>query len=90
MIRRGRWKLTYQPLSNGQLLQLFDVEADPLCKQNLIDQHGHIATMLWQTLCVWIGRVPEAASKNNDDNETKKPRSPISALAASDTQNNPQ
>ncbi|MHB1145661.1 MAG: sulfatase-like hydrolase/transferase [Thiobacillus sp.] len=59
MIRRGRWKLTYQPLSNGHLLQLFDVVADPMCKQNLIDQHADIAGTLWQHLREWIGSVPD-------------------------------
>ncbi|MDP1864699.1 MAG: sulfatase-like hydrolase/transferase [Thiobacillus sp.] len=55
MIRRGNWKLTYQPLINGYLLQLFDVEADPSCKLNLIDQHADIAAELWPALRNWIG-----------------------------------
>jgi arylsulfatase A-like enzyme/glycosyltransferase involved in cell wall biosynthesis len=90
MIRSGRWKLTYQPLSNGHLLQLFDVVADPMCKQNLIEQHADIAALLWQSLCAWMGRVPEVASENNNDNETKNPCSPATALAASGMQNKPQ
>ena len=63
MIRRGRWKLTYQPLHDGHLLQLFDVMADPMCKQNLIDQHADIADMLWQNLREWIGHV--SVTQNN-------------------------
>jgi len=59
MIRRGRWKLVYQPLANGYILQLFDVEADPMCKQNLIDQHVDIAATLWQSLRLWIERMPD-------------------------------
>ena len=43
MIRHERWKLTYQPLEVGHILQLFDVEADPMCKHNLIEQHTEIA-----------------------------------------------
>ena len=62
MIRRGRWKLTYQPLSDGHLLQLFDVVADPMCKQNLIDQHADIADTLWLHLHEWIGRLPATHS----------------------------
>jgi len=62
MIRRDRWKLTYQPLSNGYLLQLFDVVSDPMCKHNLIDQHADIATTLWQSLREWIGHLPEEPS----------------------------
>lgn len=60
MIRRGHWKLTYQPLTNGHILQLFDVEVDPMCKQNLIDQHADIAATLWQNLRLWIERMHES------------------------------
>lgn len=59
MIRRGRWKLTYQPLINGHILQLFDVVADPMCKQNLIDQHAEIAATLWQDLRQWIDSMSD-------------------------------
>lgn len=59
MIRRGQWKLTYQPLTNGHILQLFDIVADPMCKQNLIDQHADIAATLWQNLRLWIDRMPD-------------------------------
>jgi arylsulfatase A-like enzyme/GT2 family glycosyltransferase len=90
MIRRGRWKLTYQPLSDGHLLQLFDVETDPMCKQNLIGQHADVAAMLWQQLCVWIGREPEVASEDPNDNEAIQPCSPTAALAASTTLNRPR
>jgi len=58
MIRHGRWKLTYQPLSDGHLLQLFDVAADPMCKNNLIEQHKDIAEILLHRMREWIGRVP--------------------------------
>ena len=63
MIRHGRWKLTYQPLSGGKLLQLFDVAADPMCKNNLVDLHPDITAMLWQRLDGWIGRVPDTPTK---------------------------
>lgn len=35
MIRRGRWKLVYQPLTNGYALQLFDLETDPTCQHDV-------------------------------------------------------
>ena len=57
MVRHGRWKLTYQPLSEGRLLQLFDVIADPMCKHNLIDRHPDIAEALWKNLNGWIDPV---------------------------------
>jgi hypothetical protein len=68
MIRRGRWKLTYQPLSDGQLLQLFDVVADPMCKQNVLAQHPDIADTLWKNLKKWIDPAAHAAvEKKNPD-----------------------
>lgn len=86
MIRRGRWKLVYQPLNDGHLLQLFDVVEDPMCKRNLIDQHVDIANMLWQTLCVWIGRVSEEVAPENP-NDTIKPCGPAAAV---NVQGNPK
>jgi len=59
MIRSGRWKLTYQPLTHGHILQLFDVEADPMCKHNLIEQHAELAEALWLKLSDWIHRTPD-------------------------------
>lgn len=61
MIRHGRWKLVYQPLNSGYLLQLFDVVEDPMCRLNLIDQHTDTAAGLWQKLSAWIGRASEIA-----------------------------
>jgi len=58
MVRQGRWKLTYQPLSDGYLLQLFDVAADPMCKQNLIARHPEVADTLWRNLKGWIEHAP--------------------------------
>jgi len=87
MIRSGRWKLVYQPLSDGHLLQLFDIETDPMCKLNLIDQHADIATILWQKLSGWIGRMSEVASENNNDIEAIKPCSPAAPLTSSDMPN---
>ncbi len=58
MIRRGRWKLTYQPLTHGHILQLFDVVADPMCRHNLIDRHPEVADALWRQLSDWLERSP--------------------------------
>ena len=30
-----------------------------MCKQNLIDQHVDIADKLWQSLRLWIERMPD-------------------------------
>lgn len=50
MIRRGRWKLVYQPLENGHLLQLFDLETDPMCLHDVADQHTAVTADLWARL----------------------------------------
>ena len=62
MIRNGRWKLTYKPLTHGHILQLFDVEADPVCLHNAIEQYPDMASALWHKLYEWINRAPEAQS----------------------------
>lgn len=58
MLRRGRWKLVYQPLNNGYLLKLFDLETDPACAVNVIEQHREIANLLWPRLQSWIEADP--------------------------------
>jgi arylsulfatase A-like enzyme len=54
MIRRGRWKLVYQPLEDGTLHRLFDLEADPECKRDVITQHPDVAEALQLALSNWI------------------------------------
>jgi arylsulfatase A-like enzyme/GT2 family glycosyltransferase len=58
MIRRGRWKLVYQPLWRGHILKLFDMDADPACATDVIDQHRDVARELWRTLEAWIRSDP--------------------------------
>lgn len=50
MIRRGRWKLVYQPLESSYLLRLFDLESDPSCQQNVSDKYPEIKSELWAKL----------------------------------------
>ena len=54
MIRRGRWKLVYQPLKIGVLLRLFDVEADPECTIDMSSQHPDIVQTLERALVDWM------------------------------------
>ncbi|MHB1402044.1 MAG: sulfatase-like hydrolase/transferase [Thiobacillus sp.] len=56
MIRRGRWKLVYQPLETGHVLQLFDLASDPACMHNVLAQQAEIAQSLWQQLGEWMKR----------------------------------
>jgi arylsulfatase A-like enzyme len=54
MIRRGRWKLVYQPLINGALMQLFDVRRDPECRDDLLTTHPLVAKELADVLHEWL------------------------------------
>lgn len=54
MIRRGRWKLVYQPLEDGALQRLFDLEADPECKTDVLAQHPDVAETLQRALSNWM------------------------------------
>jgi arylsulfatase A-like enzyme len=54
MIRHGRWKLVHQPLEDGALQLLFDLETDPECKTDVLAQHPDIARSLQTALSSWI------------------------------------
>lgn len=59
MIRRGRWKLVYQPLTGGALLRLFDLESDPDCKTDVSDRHPDLTQDLYAALTHWITATPQ-------------------------------
>lgn len=50
MLRRGRWKLVYQPLAAGHTLRLFDLEADPGCRVDVSASHADVKAELWAAL----------------------------------------
>jgi len=50
MVRRGRWKLVYQPLQEGYVLRLFDIEMDPACQRDVAVAHPEITTELWRRM----------------------------------------
>jgi arylsulfatase A-like enzyme len=54
MIRRGRWKLVYQPLETGHVLRLFDLETDPACQQDVSDRHPQVKADLWARLQAFV------------------------------------
>ncbi|MCL5059543.1 MAG: sulfatase-like hydrolase/transferase [Candidatus Thermoplasmatota archaeon] len=54
MIRRGRWKLVYQPLEGGHALRLFDLEADPSCRHDVSANHPDLAAELWGKLQAFV------------------------------------
>jgi len=47
MIRRGKWKLVYQPLESGYALRLFDLESDPACQHDISAQHPEVQADMW-------------------------------------------
>ncbi|WP_324780168.1 sulfatase-like hydrolase/transferase [Thiobacillus sedimenti] len=57
MIRRGRWKLVYQPLEEGPSYRLFDLETDPECRRDLAAERAELAAALQSTLDGLIGAV---------------------------------
>jgi arylsulfatase A-like enzyme len=73
MVRVGDWKLTYQPLTDGPLYQLFNILEDPECRRNVLEQHPETAERLRKLLLDWMGedsgnasyRVAGAASAAN-------------------------
>lgn len=54
MIRVGRWKLVYQPLQDGVRYQLFDLETDPACTRNCLDNEPALVAALKEQLLDWI------------------------------------
>ena len=61
MIRRGRWKLVYQPLERGMHLQLFDLLLDPGCTIDLSGHHPDVTAKLWSELRAWMIADPVMA-----------------------------
>ena len=77
MIRRGRWKLVYQPLIQGHLLKLYDLHQDPCCLVDVSADHPSTVSSLWQRLQSWISA--EGAPPRQDftthsvvENESKR------------------
>jgi arylsulfatase A-like enzyme len=61
MVRLGKWKLTYQPLTDGAIYRLFDIEQDPGCMNNVIDRHPQVAAELRSLLDRWMSADSQAA-----------------------------
>lgn len=65
MIRHGQWKLVYQPLSDGYLLRLYDLSADPACQRDVAADQPAVTAALWVRLAAWMG--PELAQDHRPD-----------------------
>ncbi|MDO9227399.1 MAG: sulfatase [Pseudomonadota bacterium] len=71
MVRCGRWKLVYQPLVEGRLLRLFDLETDPDCRRDLAAARPEITSSLWALLQAWMEKRPAARLVCPDRNGTR-------------------
>lgn len=60
MLRSGRWKLVYQPLSDGPGLRLYDLETDAACRCDLAVVYPDVRERLWLILKMMIdsGSLP--------------------------------
>jgi arylsulfatase A-like enzyme len=54
MVRSGRWKLVYQPLTDGKLLRLYDLESDPGCRSDVAAAMPEVTQRLWALLQAWM------------------------------------
>jgi arylsulfatase A-like enzyme/glycosyltransferase involved in cell wall biosynthesis len=66
MLRRGRWKLVYQPLDSGPLYRLFDACTDPGYKTDLSRTHPEIVSEMKVELLAWINAGQEPAATVED------------------------
>ncbi len=71
MVRCGRWKLVYQPLVEGRLLRLFDLEADPDCRRDVAAEQPEITSSLWAQLQAWMEKTPAAPPACQSRNGTR-------------------
>jgi len=62
MVRVGSWKLVFQPTTNGPRYALFDLAADPECRNDLAGAHPEIVHKLKLLLTQWATgqEVPHA------------------------------
>jgi arylsulfatase A-like enzyme len=54
MLRRGRWKLVYQPLRGRVLWRLFDMESDPGCEHDLAAEFPDVVDRLRAEMAPWL------------------------------------
>jgi hypothetical protein len=54
MLRKGRWKLVYQPLRHGVLCQLFDMDNDSKCRRDVAAEYPEIFEKMKSELALWL------------------------------------
>jgi arylsulfatase A-like enzyme len=58
MIREGRWKLIYQPMTDGARYRLYDLESDDGGTEDVAAQHPQVVEDLRQRLIAWMREDP--------------------------------
>jgi hypothetical protein len=72
MIRRGRWKLVYQPLETGHVLRLFDLETDPACQHDMSAQHADMKADLWASLQTFVQASEQRAGDKGQSGQNRQ------------------
>jgi arylsulfatase A-like enzyme len=72
MVRLGQWKLSYQPLHDGALYQLFNIREDPACRYNVLEKNPEVAHHLIELLQGWMA-ADEGVSKGAEVSTTLVP-----------------
>jgi hypothetical protein len=58
MVRLGLWKLSYQPLMNGALYKLFNIDEDPECQCDVMARFPEVGERLRAILEQWMAMDP--------------------------------
>ena len=66
MIRTNKWKLIYIPHPEKDIFELYNIEKDPMEKNNLIEQEPEKADFLKKRLFEWIPKSDLEQSENDD------------------------
>lgn len=64
MVRDARWKLVYQPLSDGPSLRLYDTVADPGCERDIAADQPEVTARLWAQLQAWMAAADSPAAEH--------------------------
>jgi arylsulfatase A-like enzyme/GT2 family glycosyltransferase len=74
MLRSGCWKLVYQPLVDGAIWRLFDVEADPNCRRDVQSAQPEIFARLKGAMLDWLAEESVAGgAKSMEHDRTSQP-----------------
>ena len=73
MVRVGRWKLIYQPTTNGPRHMLFDVSTDPDCRFDVAAKHPDVAEDLEAHLACWLAGTQRQPDEQGTTKRSHEP-----------------